>query len=165
MKEEKLREIYFKFYDELEEPCRTQAKKNWDYSWASKRDVPIDIYSSVMNGFRWECSIEGLVYWTKLSRSLFLSKQNAKGSYFEEITQGICELLTEKDKRYGSFIDTPLEIFEGKCVSGRDIDKKLSRIKNADHLRLNDVADIIGYLILAMREKKWTKEDILKLID
>lgn len=86
-------------------------------------------------------------------------------SYFQEVTEGICELLTEKDKRYGSFIETPLGIFEGKCASGRDIDKKLSRIKNADELRLNDVADTIGYLILAMKEKNWSKQDILNLID
>jgi len=163
--EKELKKIYFGFYDQLIEPYCTEAKERWDYNLSQDVATPLNVKMALSYGFEWG----DIEKWTHLYdniryylKPLYLKP---KKSYFQEVTEGICELLTEKDKRYGSFIETPLVIFEGKCVSGRDIDKKLSRIKNADELRLNDVADTIGYLILAMKEKNWNKEDILNLID
>jgi len=156
--EQELKEIYFGFYDQLIEPYCTEAKELWKYN--SQRLVePLNVrmalsYGDLVYIEKWRNVYDNIQYYLKPPKS-----------YFQEVTEGICELLTEKDKRYGSFIETPLGIFEGKCASGRDIDKKLSRIKNADELRLNDVADTIGYLILAMKEKNWSKQDILNLID
>jgi hypothetical protein len=170
MKEEKkLKEIYFGFYDQLIEPYCTEAKECWNYNLAKDVATPLNVNMALSYGFDWDNTIGGMDKWSNLYDNIqdYLNPLylKPKKSYFQEVTEGICELLTEKDKRYGSFIETPLGIFEGKCASGRDIDKKLSRIKNADELRLNDVADTIGYLILAMKEKNWSKQDILNLID
>jgi len=163
--EQELKEMYFGFYDQLIEPYCTEAKECWDYETCKDIINPLNLKTALKWGFEWE----GIDRWRHLYDNIqdYLNPLylKPKKSYFQEVTEGICELLTEKDKRYGSFIETPLGIFEGKCASGRDIDKKLSRIKNADELRLNDVADTIGYLILAMKEKKWSKQDILNLID
>lgn len=158
--EQELKEIYFGFYDQLIEPYCTKAKELWDYNLSQDVQPPLNVRNALSYGFDWEHIEE----WTTLYDNVQYYLKPPK-SYFQDVTEGICELLIEKDKRYGSFIETPLGIFEGKCTSGRDIDKKLSRIKNADELRLNDVADTIGYLILAMKEKKWNKQDILNLID
>jgi hypothetical protein len=158
--EKELKKIYFGFYDELIEPYCTEAKERWDYHLSQDVATPFNVKMALGYGFKWGDLDRWISVYDNIQYYL-----KPKKSYFKEVTEGICELLTEKDKRYGSFIETPLEIFEGKCASGRDIDKKLSRIKNADELRLNDVADTIGYLILAMKEKNWNKEDILNLID
>lgn len=163
MTKQELEKIYFDFYDQLEEPYCSQAKENWDYNWCKETELPNSKRLAICLGFDWSKTEQGHRYWDLLGINGDLLKP--KESYFKEITDGMCELLTEKDKRYGSFIETPLGIFEGKCASGRDIDKKLSRVKNSEELRLNDVADIIGYLILAMKDKNWTKQDILNLID
>lgn len=163
MTEQELRKVYFDFYNQLEEPYCSQAKENWDYDRCKILPSPTCV-SSAINGFYWGKTNQGHKYWTLLLNNLDDSLK-PKESYFKEITDAICGLLTEKDKRYGSFIEEPLEIFEGKCASGRDIDKKISRVKNSEELRLNDVTDIIGYLILAMKDKKWTKQDVLNLID
>lgn len=160
--EQELKEIYFGFYDQLIEPYCTEAKELWRYDTCKYPSIaPLNITMALVYGLN--CGLE-TENWTNLYSNIKNYLKPPK-SYFQEVTEGICELLTEKDKRYGSFIETPLGIFEGKCASGRDIDKKLSRIKNADELRLNDVADTIGYLILAMKEKNWSKQDILNLID
>lgn len=163
--EQELKEIYFGFYDQLIEPYCTEAKELWDYKMCQDVEAPFNVGTALYRGFDWKDTEE----WRNIHNNIqyYLKPLCPKPtkSYFQDVTEGICELLTEKDKRYGSFIETPLGIFEGKCASGRDIDKKLSRIKNADELRLNDVADTIGYLILAMKEKNWSKQDILNLID
>jgi hypothetical protein len=85
-------------------------------------------------------------------------------SSFNDLLSGINELLTIKNKKYGDAGNNRLNIFEGKCNHGQRIDEKISRILNSKELEINDVTDIIGYLILTMKEKKWTKEDILKTI-
>jgi hypothetical protein len=164
MKEEELKEIYFGFYDQLIEPYCTEAKELWSYETCKELINPPNVKMALTYGFNWYNDKQGSKKWINVYDDIQYYLKPKK-SYFQEVTEGICELLTEKDKRYGSFIETPLGIFEGKCASGRDIDKKLSRIKNADELRLNDVADTIGYLILAMKEKNWSKQDILNLID
>ena len=160
-----IKDIYFGFYDQLTEPERSQAKENYK----EKTTSPICLGEAINSGFIWEDSPQGDGYWRKI-RHLIKSDNyefntSPKKTYFKDITSAICELLEEKDKRYGSTFENPLEIFEGKCKVGKRIDEKLSRIKNSPELRLNDVADTIGYIILAMKEKGWNKEDILKLID
>lgn len=75
---------------------------------------------------------------------------------FKEITNNIAELLEYKNKKYGNSALEPLNIFSGKCKVGNRIDDKLSRIKNSDLLRKNDIADVIGYLILLCKENNWT---------
>lgn len=171
MTKEELRGIYFGFYDQLIEPEQSRAKKNWDYEWAKIRKTPSKVRDAVNTGFEWEKTfpLQGQDYWWRISQFIedYLVKEEtmSNNSFFKDITEGICELLEEKDKRYGSALDNPLEIFAGKSKYGVRIDEKLSRIKNSEKLRLNDVADTMGYLTHVIKEQGWTKEDILKLID
>ncbi|HRR39106.1 MAG TPA: hypothetical protein P5034_09465 [Rectinema sp.] len=74
-------------------------------------------------------------------------------------------LLLEKNQRYGDSALSPLGIFstlnatEGIKVR---LDDKLARIKNhPESLRKNDIADIIGYLILLCIAQGWTDFDDL----
>lgn len=82
------------------------------------------------------------------------------------ITTSINSLLKEKNKRYGNAALEPLGIFSklngGEGIGVR-LDDKLSRIKNSSTLRKNDVADIMGYLILLCAANDWT--DFSDLID
>lgn len=94
------------------------------------------------------------------------------------VQQDICStlsnmsnLLVEKNKRYGNSALSPLNIFahhmaEDDTASNSilvRLDDKLSRIRNANELRKNDVADIMGYLTLLCVNKGWT--DFKELID
>ena len=87
-------------------------------------------------------------------------------SKFERIGLSIGRIVLEKNKRYGNSALNPLNIFselsaeEGIRVR---LDDKLSRIRNSAKLRKNDVADIMGYLILLSLSKNW--EDFSDLID
>ena len=86
-----------------------------------------------------------------------------------EVVDGIKETLLTKNARYGNSILSPLRIFSKKASTETDIparlDDKLSRIKNSTSIRVNDVADLIGYSVLLLVEMGVTKQDILDLID
>lgn len=86
-----------------------------------------------------------------------------------EVVDGIKETLLTKNARYGNSILSPLRIFSKKAPTETDIparlDDKLSRIKNSSQLRVNDIADLIGYSILLLVQMGVTKQDILDLID
>lgn len=167
MTKEELKDIYFGFYDQLNEPERSEAKQNWDYDRAKHVQVRVEIHNCIFAGFVWSKTKQGEEYWLNIDMQLHNKEYRFKNnsSKFKDITEAICELLEEKDKRYGSALDNPLEIFSGKSKFGVRIDEKLSRIKNSEKLRLNDVADTMGYLTHVIKEQGWTKEDILKLID
>mgnify|MGYP006300416825 CR=1 FL=1 len=84
-----------------------------------------------------------------------------------ETTDDLKELLLEKNRRYGDSALNPLGVFTSEkdgAVPGlrARIDDKLARIAQADELRRNDVADLIGYLILLCVAKGWTSfKDLL----
>ncbi len=75
---------------------------------------------------------------------------------FKEITSNLADLLEYKNKKYGKSALNPINIFNGKTKVGQRIDDKISRIKNSDKLHKNDVADLIGYLVLVCQENEWT---------
>jgi hypothetical protein len=82
------------------------------------------------------------------------------------VTVAIRKLLQEKNKRYGDSALNPLGAFSK--LSAEDairirLDDKLKRVMNSDELRKNDVADIIGYLVLLSVAKDWLNFD--ELID
>lgn len=81
-------------------------------------------------------------------------------SMFHEIGNNIADVLLEKNNRYGNSALEPIKIFAKGENAGNSIcvriDDKLSRIKNSDKLRKNDVFDLIGYLILLCIDKTWT---------
>lgn len=81
---------------------------------------------------------------------------------FKNITDSIASLLQYKNEKYGNSALEPLEIFGGKCKVGTRLDDKLARIKNSEELRKNDVADLLGYLVLICKEKGWENFDEFK---
>jgi len=75
------------------------------------------------------------------------------------------EFLIEKNKNYGNSALEPVRIFsklESDAGIFVRIDDKLSRIKNSDELRKNDVVDLLGYLVLLCVQKGWSNFDDLK---
>jgi len=85
-----------------------------------------------------------------------------------EITEAMKSLLLEKNKKYGDSALNPKRRFS-KLDSTQGIlirlDDKLNRIENNPELQVNDVSDMIGYLVLLLISMDVTKEDILNLID
>lgn len=90
-----------------------------------------------------------------------------------EITDAMKDLLLYKNNKYGDSAINPLCIFTKhiKSVDAKTaailvrIDDKISRVKNADELRTNDVADILGYCTLLLISMGVTPEDIAKFKD
>lgn len=76
----------------------------------------------------------------------------------EFVTNELQKFLKEKNKRYGNSALNPIKVFS-KLDTANSLyiraDDKISRIKNADELRKNDVADLMGYCVLICIEKKW----------
>jgi hypothetical protein len=76
-------------------------------------------------------------------------------------------LVLEKNKRYGDAALTPKQVFSKlDAVEGLKIrlDDKISRImNNGGEIRKNDVADIMGYLVLLAISQNWL--DFSDLID
>lgn len=78
-------------------------------------------------------------------------------------------LLQIKNRRYGDSMQKPVNVFvKAKDNLTNDIairkrlDEKIARIANADELRKNDVADLIGYLVLLCIDKNWLNfEDLI----
>lgn len=82
-------------------------------------------------------------------------KETTDKEFFDKVTSSLSDLLAYKNKLYGNSVLSPLNIFEGKAKAGIAIDTKLARVKNSDTLRKNDVADLLGYLILVCKENGW----------
>lgn len=81
---------------------------------------------------------------------------------FKTITDSIASLLEYKNEKYGNAALEPLNIFTNKTQVGQRIDDKLARIKNSNELRKNDVADLIGYLLLECKFRGWNNFDEFK---
>jgi len=76
----------------------------------------------------------------------------------KQICDNLKQFLLEKNKRYGDSALKPLSIFSRQDSQANlfvRIDDKLSRIKNSEKLRRNDVIDLIGYLILVCIKNEW----------
>lgn len=90
-----------------------------------------------------------------------------------EITDAMKDLLLYKNQKYGDSAINPIEIFTRHLKTADTktaailvrIDDKLSRVKNADTLRKNDICDLIGYLTLLNVAIGTTAEDIAKFKD
>ena len=98
------------------------------------------------------------------------------------VAKNLGELVVEKNKRYGDSALNPLKIFSkhtrtlpptltaevlNEIQSFNQIltrlDDKLKRVQNGEELLKNDVADIMGYLVLLCVRQEWT--DFTDLID
>lgn len=73
----------------------------------------------------------------------------------QKITESLNELLQEKNKRYGDSALTPLEDIKYTAEDGIKIRlaDKVKRVINSDDLRKNDLADILGYMVLLCAHK------------
>ena len=85
------------------------------------------------------------------------------------------DFLVEKNRRYENSASEPVGVFTrfirddddlGRATILVRLDDKLKRIitsgKSGDELRKNDVVDLVGYLMLLMREDGWDSfEDLL----
>ena len=78
---------------------------------------------------------------------------------FKEMTDSFGDMLNEKNKRYGDAALNPLVVIGKHHRLGAKVDEKLSRIMNADELKKNDLADVIGYCFLICHDKGWTNFD------
>ena len=92
-------------------------------------------------------------------------------SDIERTIENLKKFLLEKNKRYGNSALEPLSIFTSH-IKGEDqalnnmlvrLDDKLKRIQNSEELRKNDIADIMGYLVLLCVNQGW--DDFSDLID
>lgn len=90
-------------------------------------------------------------------------KESVEQSFFDKAYASLAKMQNEKDKRYGESALKPLTIFTGKTKVADRLHDKLNRISNSDVLRKNDVADLIGYLMLVCKENGW--DDFNDLID
>lgn len=85
-----------------------------------------------------------------------------EGDDFEKIYSSLLKMQKAKDKAYGNSALKPLDIFAKHHPYGSRLDEKLARVKNSKELRKNDVADIIGGLVLICKDKGWTNfEDLI----
>lgn len=80
----------------------------------------------------------------------------------------VCTALTyflvAKNKRYGNSALEPQRVFSRADADEQikvRMDDKLSRVKNSDELRKNDVVDLLGYLVLICVANDWLNFDDL----
>lgn len=107
-------------------------------------------------------------------KDYFQSTQEEYGSGGETFTKrvqiietfnSLCNLLQYKNHLYGDSGLTPINVFSKvNAETGllQRLDDKIARVKNSPELRKNDVADIIGYLVLICVNKGWTNFDEFK---
>ena len=90
-----------------------------------------------------------------------------------EITDAMKDLLLYKNEKYGDSAINPIGVFTKHLKHVHEntasilvrLDDKLSRVRNSDLLRTNDISDIIGYCTLLLISLGATKEDIEKFKD
>lgn len=82
------------------------------------------------------------------------------------VLQSLDMLLQTKNQRYGDSMQKPVNVFvkdadklTNDIALRKRLDEKLARIANAEELRKNDTADLIGYLVLLCIEKDWLNFD------
>jgi hypothetical protein len=90
-------------------------------------------------------------------------KKEKEEDFFEKAYKSLCKMQQAKNKNYGESALKPLDIFAKHHSYGSRLDEKLARVKNSDKLRKNDVADIIGGLMLLCKDNGW--DDFDDLID
>lgn len=76
-----------------------------------------------------------------------------------KVYEGLKILQLEKNKRYGDSALHPIHVFSrgtaDELLKAR-LDDKLSRVANGGYYK-NDLADLIGYLVLLLINEEWTE--------
>ena len=90
---------------------------------------------------------------------------NTTDQAIDTLFQNFAAFLLKKNERYGDSALHPIRVFSDMPADVQicnRLDDKLSRIKESDELRKNDVADVFGYVALLMIQKGWlTFDDLL----
>lgn len=76
----------------------------------------------------------------------------------KEITESLSSLLQYKNKNYGDSALNPINVFSKDNAQNslyNRADDKISRIKNSETLKKNDLADLLGYCILICADNDW----------
>jgi hypothetical protein len=88
--------------------------------------------------------------------------------HIAQVCESVKKVLLEKNLRYGDSALNPMEVFtkhlgidKAENLILTRLDDKLSRIKNSNELRKNDVFDLIGYLTLLSVKKNWDFTDLI----
>jgi len=84
--------------------------------------------------------------------------ENTEISNMRAVCTSLADFLEVKNKNYGNSALEPVKIFSKTSAESQilnRIDDKLSRIKNSEELRKNDVVDLMGYLVLLCIKKGW----------
>ena len=82
--------------------------------------------------------------------------------FFDKAYKSLCKMQQAKNKNYGESALQPLDIFAKHHNYGSRLDEKLARVKNCTDHRKNDVADIIGGLMLICKDRSWDNfEDLI----
>ena len=75
------------------------------------------------------------------------------------VLNNVSEVLIEKNRKYGNAALEPIGLFyKGDSVASIAIriDDKVSRVRNADELRKNDMFDLLGYsILLGISQNYW----------
>lgn len=87
---------------------------------------------------------------------------NKSDDFFDRAYASLCRMQKEKNKRYGESALKPLDIFAKHHPYGARLDEKLARVQNSSELRKNDLADIIGGIMLICKDKGFDNfEDLI----
>ena len=133
-----------------------------DYSGSSIKVIDLTGIKLSKFGNYLDCSVKNNFTYFWCSEHGYAEITKYKSNNFKTITDSISSLLEYKNTKYGNSALEPLNVFKNKCKVGDRLDDKLSRVKNSSELKKNDVADIIGYLILTCKENNWTNFDEFK---
>jgi len=89
-----------------------------------------------------------------------------RAGQISETFNSLRDVVLEKNKRYGDSALNPIGIFsKGDAIAALccRLDDKISRVKNSEELRKNDLADVCGYIVLLCIANGWT--DFSELVD
>lgn len=77
----------------------------------------------------------------------------------DSVLNSVSEVLIEKNRKYGNAALEPIGLFyKGDSTTSISIriDDKISRVRNAEELRKNDMFDLLGYsLLLGISQNYW----------
>lgn len=83
----------------------------------------------------------------------------------ETTCDSLKSLLLYKNQKYGNSGLQPINVFSKVSADTgllQRLDDKIARIKNSPDLRKNDLADVIGYIVLICVSKGWDNFDEFK---
>lgn len=116
----------------------------------------------------WELYFKKLVdkdYFQSITEEYGKQEPFANNIKIMETCANLQNLFVYKNTLYGNSGLEPINVFsKTNAETGilQRVDDKIARIKNSPELRKNDVADLIGYLVLICVSKGWTNFDEFK---